>query len=188
MYDYLIFSLSYFRYVISRNLLPIQSTAGGGVVTSVPVTVTPTTFTTTIATLQPPQRTTSAPTFTVNPTTATPQQQTLSQRCNSIPPFPLVNNISNVTNDRTTGLGVQNRVPLTPLPSVQSSVYPGTSRETDAGRQNTLPNHAVEIPVPDIPDSCSDMESVYSYQGYETGWYSTAGHIYSFIMRQVGII
>lgn len=186
--------------MISRNLIPIQSTASGGVfitrvggacavVTSVPATVNPTTFTTTIATLQPPQRTTSLPTFTVNPTAAAaPQQQTLSQRCNSIPPFPLVNNVSNVTNDRTTGLGVQNRTPLTPLAPAQSSVFPGTSRETDACRRNTLPEHEVKIPVPDIPDSCSDMESVYSYQGYETGWYYTVGHIYSLVMRQVGII
>ncbi|KAK4294881.1 hypothetical protein Pmani_032528 [Petrolisthes manimaculis] len=183
------------RYLISRNIIPIQSETSKGVcpagIRYVPVTVNTTTTTTT-----PPaiQRTTSIP-ATVNlntipqpitqrtnsiPVTVNPTNNTYSQRTTSNPPFFLVVNNSNITNDRT-GLAVYNRytVASQPLTNLSHSplVFPGTSRDIGgATRNNNNSNasssnqHTVEISVPNIPDSNSDMESVYSYQGYETAY------------------
>ncbi|KAK3856397.1 hypothetical protein Pcinc_037284 [Petrolisthes cinctipes] len=182
------------RYLISRNIIPIQSETSKGVcpagIRYVPVTVNTTTTTTTLPAIQ---RTTSIP-ATVNlntiphpttqrtnsiPVTVNPTNITYSQRTASAPPFFLFVNNSNITNDRT-GLAVYNRYtgasqPLTNL-SHSPLVFPGTSREPGGSTRNSNSNpsssshHTVEISVPDIPDSNSDMESVYSYQGYETAY------------------
>ena len=56
------------------------------------------------------------------------------------------------------------------------------------GRQQALPgpiNTPVNITCPDIPDSCSDAETVYSVQDYETGKSSFYDAVYAFFLLSI---
>ena len=64
-------------------------------------------------------------------------------------------------------LGRQSSVPFLSVPSSSRQIPESLGR----WRASSLPTFPlkVQVQVPDIPDSVSDSESVYSYQGYETG-------------------
>lgn len=66
-------------------------------------------------------------------------------------------------------LGAAPCIPVNGPASVATSPVPGPSRV--CGRERALPGQSNPPPVidcPDIPESCSDTETIYSVQGYET--------------------